>query len=115
MNLLYLASLLLSLGCVVAVDLRWRLFLGRSWRDAGIVLGVGLAFFLAWDAAGIGFGVFLRGESPAMTGIMLAPELPLEEPVFLLFLCELTMVLCLGAQRIRSRAGARRRGTQERE
>jgi hypothetical protein len=35
-----------------------------------------------------------------MTGVMLAPELPLEEPVFLLFLCEVTMVLVLGADRL---------------
>jgi hypothetical protein len=39
-----------------------------------------------------------------MTGLMLAPELPLEELVFLLFLCELTMVLVLGAQRVLDRA-----------
>ena len=35
-----------------------------------------------------------------MTGVMLAPELPLEEPLFLLFLCEVTMVLVLGTARL---------------
>ena len=36
------------------------------------------------------------------------PELPLEELVFLLFLCELTMVLVLGARRVLDRAEGRR-------
>ena len=107
MNLVYLGSLLVCLACVVAVDVRFRLFLGRDWRRALIVLAVGLAYFLAWDLAGIGLGIFLRGDGPFMTGIMLAPELPLEEPVFLVFLCEVTMVLVLGAQRLlRERKGS---------
>ena len=44
-----------------------------------------------------------------MTGILLAPELPLEEPLFLAFLCYLTMVLITGIERVLSkRAGVRR-------
>jgi lycopene cyclase domain-containing protein len=96
-SFVYLASLLVSLACVVLVDVRFRLFLGKDWL---VVLATGLAFFLAWDLAGIGLGIFLRGDGPFMTGVMLAPELPLEEPVFLLFLCEVTMVLVLGADRL---------------
>jgi lycopene cyclase domain-containing protein len=84
----------------VLVDVRFRLFLGKDWRRGLVVLATGLAFFLAWDLAGIGLGIFLRGDGPFMTGVMLAPELPLEEPVFLLFLCEVTMVLVLGADRL---------------
>lgn len=110
MNTIYLLCLLASAACVVAVDLRFRLFLGRSWRDAVLVLAAGLAFFLVWDLAGIGLGVFARGDGPYLTGIMIAPELPLEEPIFLLFLCEVTMVLVLGAQRILRQAASRRPG-----
>jgi lycopene cyclase domain-containing protein len=62
------------------------------------VLAAGLAFFLAWDAAGIALGVFARGGSPWMTGVVLAPELPLEEVFFLLFLGYLTLVLVFGAR-----------------
>jgi lycopene cyclase domain-containing protein len=102
----YLLALLVSFGCVVAVDMRFRLCLGRSLPSALLVLGVGLAFFLAWDAAGIGLSIFARGDSPFLLGVMLAPELPLEEPIFLLFLCEVTMVLVLGAQRLLDRRHA---------
>ncbi|WP_345750713.1 lycopene cyclase domain-containing protein [Microbacterium rhizophilus] len=103
MSVLYLACLLVSLAGVVLLDLRHRLFLGRAVRPALLVLGIGLAFFLAWDALGIGLGIFFRAETEFMTGILLAPELPVEEPVFLLFLCELTMVLACGAERLLDR------------
>ncbi|WP_309067324.1 lycopene cyclase domain-containing protein [Microbacterium sp.] len=99
MSIVYLACLLVSLAGVLALDLRHRLFLGRAPGPALLVLGIGLAFFLAWDLLGIGLGIFFRAETPFMTGILLAPELPIEEPVFLLFLCELTMVLACGAER----------------
>lgn len=113
MSVIYLAFLSLAFACVVAVDLRFRLFLGRSWRRAILVLAAGLAFFLAWDLTGIALGVFARGDGPFLTGVMLAPELPVEEPVFLLFLCELTMVLVLGAERMLRRASSRRHRTEE--
>ncbi|MER7796320.1 lycopene cyclase domain-containing protein [Microbacterium sp. NPDC096154] len=108
MSAAYLLVLVASLGCVVLIDMRFRLFLGRAPRRAAAVLAIGLAFFLAWDLAGVGLGIFFRGETEWMTGILLAPELPLEEPVFLLFLSELTMVLVTGAQRmLERREGAR--------
>lgn len=112
MTALYLIALLVSLAGVVAVDLRHRLFLGSSPGRAAIVLAVGLAFFLIWDVAGILFGVFARGDSAFMTGIELAPHMPIEEPIFLLFLCEVTMVLVTGLHRVLTRADLTRRDGQ---
>lgn len=107
MNLVYLGALLFSLAGIVLVDVRHRLFLGRDPARALIVLAIGTAFFLLWDAAGIALGIFFRADGAFSTGILLAPELPLEEPVFLLFLCELTMVLVCGAQRVLAQRGER--------
>ena len=56
-----------------------------------------------WDAFGIGLGVFFRGETPFMTGVLLAPELPVEELLFLIFLCWLTMNVYTGAVRLLER------------
>lgn len=109
MSVLYLATLLLVIGCMALIDHRYRLFFWRDARRAAIVLVAGVAFFLAWDLFGIGLGIFFRGETAIMTGILLAPELPLEEPLFLAFLCYLTMVLITGIERVLSkRAGVRR-------
>ncbi|PKI90541.1 lycopene cyclase domain-containing protein [Actinomycetales bacterium SN12] len=96
----YLIALLVSLAGMVLLDVRHRLFLGRDpWR-AALVLALGTAFFLLWDLAGIGLGIFFRDDGQFATGILLAPELPIEEPIFLLFLCQLTMVLVCGAEKV---------------
>jgi lycopene cyclase domain-containing protein len=89
----YLLALTVSLIGMVVLDARFKLFFWVNGRRALIVLIVGLVFFLAWDVAGIGAGVFFRGSSPYVTGIQLAPELPLEEIFFLTLLCYLTMNL----------------------
>ncbi|MDF9278604.1 lycopene cyclase domain-containing protein [Arthrobacter sp. EH-1B-1] len=99
MGAAYLLFLLISLGCMVLLDQRLRLFFWHDARRAAVVLITGVLFFLVWDLAGIGLGIFYRGTA-AMTGVMLAPELPLEEPIFLAFLCYLVMNLFLWFRRI---------------
>jgi len=90
---LYLAALLVSLVGMVVLDRRFRLFFWRDALRAGIVLVAGLAFFLLWDLEGIRIGIFFRGQTSITTGILLAPQLPIEEPFFLLLLCYLAMNL----------------------
>jgi lycopene cyclase domain-containing protein len=91
--LFYLAALLVALTGMVVLDWRLRLFFWRDARRAAIVLIVGLAFFLVWDLQGIRLGIFFRGETSFMTGVQWAPQLPLEEPFFLVLLCYLAMNL----------------------
>jgi lycopene cyclase domain-containing protein len=104
MSFLYLAALVVLIGCMVLIDRRFGLVFWRDARRAAIVLTCGLLFFLVWDFFGIRLGIFFRGETSIMTGVLLAPELPLEEPFFLAFLCYLTMVLITGIDRIFARA-----------
>ena len=93
MAFLYLAALAIALTGMVMLDRRFRLFFWADARRAAIVLVVGVLFFLAWDLAGVGLGVFFRGETDFMTGLQVAPELPVEELFFLTLLCYLTMNL----------------------
>lgn len=91
MTLLYLAALLVALTGMVMLDRRFRLFFWVApWR-AAIVLVMGVLFFLVWDVAGVGLGIFFRGETEFMTGLQVWPEVPLEEVFFLTLLCYLTM------------------------
>jgi lycopene cyclase domain-containing protein len=99
---LYLAALLVALAGMVVLDRRWRLFFWRDARRAAIVLAIGLAFFLVWDLQGIRLGIFFRGETSFMTGLQWAPQLPLEEPFFLLLLCYLAMNLYGFLTRVRT-------------
>ncbi len=110
MGLVYLTALLLTLGCMLLLDWRFRLFFWRDALSASLVTVAGLAFFLLWDAAGIAGGIFFRGDAAIATGVVLAPEMPLEEPVFLVFLVVCTMVIYTGAVRIL--ATLRRRRTE---
>ena len=102
----YLGALLAASGCMLLLDRRFELFFWRDRFAATVVTALGVAFLLAWDFAGIALGIFLRGEATIATGIVIAPEMPIEEPVFLVFLVLCTMVLYTGSARL---LAARRR------
>ena len=91
MGILYLVALGIALTGMVMLDRRFGLFFWRDARRASIVLAVGIVFFVVWDLFGIGLGIFFRGETDFMTGLQVAPELPVEELFFLALLCYLTM------------------------
>lgn len=99
----YLAILVVAIGAMVVIDARWRLAFWRAPAASALAVGSGATSLLLWDLAGIGFGVFFRGESSFATGVLLAPELALEEPIFLVFLCYLALVAVLGVERILER------------
>ena len=107
MGVLYLVALAIALTGMVMLDRRFGLFFWRAPRTAAIVLVVGVAFFLVWDLFGIGLGIFFRGETSFMTGLQIAPELPVEEVFFLTLLCYLTMNLYGALELWRARRAAR--------
>ena len=89
----YLAALLGALGCMLLLDHRLRLVLWKDLRRGAFVLAAGTVGFLVWDVIAVEQEFYRRGQSDLMTGIELAPELPLEELFFIVFLCYLTLVL----------------------
>jgi lycopene cyclase domain-containing protein len=94
--MIYLAVLVALLGCMALLDARYRLFFFARPVAAAVTLAIGLAYFLAWDVWAIALGIFVHRDSPLMTGLMLGPQLPLEEAFFLTFLCYQTMILFTG-------------------
>lgn len=118
-GLVYLLCLLVPLACMAVLDRRFRLVLWRAPRRGAVVLAAGIGLFLLWDLAAIAAGHYRMGQSPLMTGILLGPELPLEELVFIAFLSYHALVLWglvhlglgrLGAGRVGPRPGGRRSG-----
>ena len=103
MSFLYAAALAVSITGMVVLDHRFRLVFWADARRAAVVLGAGVVTFLVWDLLGIGLGVFFRGQTQYMTGLQLAPELPVEELGFLILLCYLTMVVARGLEGVRAR------------
>lgn len=112
MGILYLVALFIALFGMVMLDRRFRLFFYVDARRAAIVLLAGVLFFLVWDLFGIGLGIFFRGETAFMTGLQVAPELPLEEIFFLTLLCYLTMNLFTAVSRGVALVAARRAGVR---
>jgi lycopene cyclase domain-containing protein len=104
MGLIYLGALLVSLTGMVTLDRRFRLYFWADARRATIVTIAGLVFFVVWDLFGIGLGIFFRGETDFMTGLQVAPELPVEELFFLTLLVYVTMNLYGAATRLFGRS-----------
>ncbi len=107
MSGVYAASLAVSAACLVLLDVRYSLVLRRRPVVAAATLAIGVVFFLAWDVVGISLGVFRHLDSSWATGILIAPQLPIEELLFLIFLSYLTLILLSGWQRWRERAETR--------
>src|SRR4051794_32295970 len=93
MSWLYLLAIVGSTAGVGLVDHRWRLCLFTHPARTLAAVAAGVAFFLTWDLVATGLDIYRRGDSPAMTGIELAPDLPLEEIFFVIFLGYLTLVV----------------------
>jgi lycopene cyclase domain-containing protein len=100
---LYAVALLVSIAGLVVLDLRSKLFLGAAPVRAAIVLVVGVVGFLAWDAAGVGLHIFFEGRQRLLVGIDLAPQIPIEELLFLILLCLSAMEAFVLAQRLLGR------------
>lgn len=106
---LYLAGLVVSLVGMTVLDARFRLFFWQApWR-ATAVMAIGMVFFLVWDLAGVAAGIFFIGPQRVLTGLVVAPEVPVEEVFFLLLLCYTTMNAFGAARPLVARALGRRR------
>lgn len=105
MGFVYLFLLLAGIGCMVLIDYRFKLFFWHDPAIASLITALATSLFLVWDVFGIAEGVFLQGNATIASGIALAPDLPLEEPVFLIFLVLCTMVVFTGTMRILSPTG----------
>jgi|TARA_B110000908_G_scaffold11870_1_gene13869 lycopene cyclase domain-containing protein len=95
----YLAALVLSITGLYLLDRRNKLAFASSPRAASLSIGIAVALFLVWDLVGIAFGIFFRGDAPHLSGLLLAPELPLEELFFLILLSYNALLVYLGFAR----------------
>lgn len=99
MGFVYVGALLVSITGLAILDWRYRVALFRDARRTLATVGVGVVVFLLWDLAGVLLGIFFRGDAPYMTGILVGPEIPIEEVFFLILLCYQTLLLWLAFSR----------------
>ena len=96
---LYLALLILSILGLGAIDHRHKLALFVNPKATSLSVGIAVGVFLLWDIAGIALGIFFRGDAPHLSGLLLAPELPVEELFFLILLSYNTLLAYLAFAR----------------
>jgi len=95
----YLIVLLVSIGCLVAADYRYKLALFYQRRRAVKTLATAWTVFLAWDLAGVALGIFFPGQSRFSPNFHVLPNVALEELFFLLLFVYLTLLLWRGMER----------------
>ncbi|MEY4276056.1 MAG: hypothetical protein RIS26_519 [Actinomycetota bacterium] len=101
MNFVYLTALLVSLAGLVTLDFRYRLAFSVRPKAAAIAIGIPYVLFVIWDFCGINLGIFFKGQSAYLTGIMLAPDFPIEELFFLALLCYSTLIIATWFERVK--------------
>lgn len=101
MNFLYLSCLLLSLAGLAILDFRFKLAFAKDAKAAGFALGIAYVIFVIWDLSGISAGIFFKGQSPYLTGVMLFKDFPLEELFFLALLCYTTLIVATWFDRLK--------------
>lgn len=92
LSISYLALLLISILGLGAIDFRHKLALWSAPLPTIFTVLIAVGFFLVWDVVGIANGIFFRGETPNLSGLLVAPELPLEEIFFLILLSYNTLI-----------------------
>jgi len=96
----YLAGLIFSIIGLALFDWKFKLGFSTNKKAAALATLLPLIFFLIWDGAGIALGIFFRGETSHLTGILVAPELPIEELFFLFLLNYTTLTIFITVKRI---------------
>jgi len=95
----YLAALVLAITGLYFLDRRHKLAFASSPKAAALSIAIAVGLFLVWDLIGIALGIFFRGDTPHLSGLLLAPELPLEELFFLILLSYNALLVYLGFAR----------------
>ncbi|MEY4328114.1 MAG: hypothetical protein RIR71_784 [Actinomycetota bacterium] len=94
--ILYLLALAVSLLGMGLIDFKHKLALFVQPLRTLVTLATSVVMFLIWDLVGIAQGIFFRGSGPYLTGITIAPELPIEEVFFLTLLSYTILIAYLG-------------------
>ena len=96
----YLSGLIFSLVGLGLLDWRFRTAFTINKKAAAFAILIPTIFFILWDVAGIAMGIFFREDTSHLTGIVLAPEFPIEELFFLLLLNYTALTLFTTVSRV---------------
>ena len=101
MNFVYLTALSVSLAGLGLIDAKYKLAFARNPKAAIVAMLIPYLLFVIWDTAGIALGIFFKGQSAFLSGILLAKDFPLEEVFFLALLCYSTLIVSTWFDRVK--------------
>ena len=101
MNFVYLGLLLFSLAGLATLDFRFKLAFAKNPKAATIAIGAPYLLFVIWDLSGIASGIFFKGQSNLLTGLLIAKDFPVEELFFLALLCYSTLIVATWFERVK--------------
>lgn len=93
MSVAYLVTIIFVLLCLAAIDHHHKLVFFYDAKRSLKVIASLLVFFLIWDLLGVIAGIFFIGDTQFLTGIVVAPQVPLEELFFLTLLAYNPLVI----------------------
>lgn len=92
MGFAYISIIMVSLVGFAILDRKFTLVIWKDAKWAAFTLAFGVLFFSIWDVAGIMADIFSTGSSKYISGLMIAPDFPIEELFFLTLLCYQTLI-----------------------
>lgn len=99
MKFAYLACLLVTIGCLLACDYRYKLAFFYKRQRTTKTIATAMLVFLLWDIAGIALDIFFPGKSSYSIGVTVLPQVPPEEFLFLFIFTYLALLLWRGIER----------------
>ena len=87
------------------MDWRHKTAFSINKKAAALAIFIPMVFFIIWDVAGIATGIFFRGDTTHLTGILIAPEFPIEELFFLLLLNYSSLTIFTTVTRVMNKRG----------
>lgn len=99
----YLAGLIFSIAGLALMDWRHKTAFAINKKAAALAIFIPMVFFIIWDVAGIATGIFFRGDTTHLSGILVGPEFPIEELFFLLLLNYSSLTIFTTVTRVMNR------------
>lgn len=93
MKFAYLLSLVSVILLLLLVDRKMKLAFYDDAKRTIMTLATSIVLFLVWDVLGVWLGIFFPGDSAYILGIMVFPDVPLEELFFLFLLSYVTLII----------------------
>lgn len=95
----YALGLLFAISGILLLDWHGKLAFWYDKKRTILTVASAMMIFIIWDLLGIHFNIFFNENSPYTLSILLFPNFPVEELLFLFIICYMPLTIYRGVQR----------------